>query len=150
MLLASVVIPSFSHLERRSAAVHVERTQALLRALCVQVEEAARDHADLAPPDHGQVRGAEAILHVARDGRVTTVHTSGHAASLLKAGTARWRPQAIAAMGARGFFLRQDGRVVAIGVAPDRHGGAVVAMRSGDVGGAVAGVGDAGDDRSGA
>ncbi len=44
VLLASVLVPSFSSLERRSADVHVERIEAGLRVLIADVQEVARDH----------------------------------------------------------------------------------------------------------
>ncbi|MEH3037476.1 MAG: sensor histidine kinase [Sphingomonas adhaesiva] len=46
VLLASVLVPSFSVLERRSADVHVVRIEGALRAMTTEVQEMARDHAD--------------------------------------------------------------------------------------------------------
>lgn len=136
VLLASVLIPSFSNLERRSADIHVERTDAALRALTAQMEEAARDHVELVLHGDGrriaQPRGADAIVQIARDGRVAIVRNDARGADRQRlAAVARRLPlEGRPARVASAFFLPLDRRLVAIGIAPDARGGAVAALRS--------------------
>lgn len=46
LLLATVITPSFNHLEHTAEAAHVARTQAVIEDLAVKVENAVRDYGD--------------------------------------------------------------------------------------------------------
>src|SRR5258708_2000088 len=46
LLLASVIIPSFNQLEKKSVDAHVERTRVALGEYAAKVESAVRDYGD--------------------------------------------------------------------------------------------------------
>lgn len=127
LLLATIIVPSFGRLERRTLNVHVERTDAALAAYAERVERAARYYGDrdaggMMPPALADI-GVDGMAYVGDDGRVAAARGGDPAgeARLAAAVVAVNVPRVLAANTSAGFYVRSGGRIVAIGAARVRH-----------------------------
>jgi signal transduction histidine kinase len=147
VLLAAIITPSFSHLERQATDGHIERTAAVLNEYGSKVESAVRDYGDwnasydyMARPTAAFEResfsplamsnlGVQGMAYVAPGGRVVIARWLGE-------GTQTERPAMRAALvsalgrtdparalrGSSGhFYLRVGDEVAAVGVAQVRR-----------------------------
>ncbi|MGU3392173.1 ATP-binding protein [Sphingomonas sp. M1A8_2b] len=133
MLLAGIITPSFTQLEDKAIAGHVDRTRAVLSDYAAKVESAVRDHGDskdgVSSLAMGRI-GVDGMAYVAPDGRVviarwrdpvTGVERPAMRERLIAMIARTDLAGALAGRSSRRFYARIGDRVAAIGLARMRR-----------------------------